>query len=122
MDKKLKDIFVILVHLSRKKRKNCTKFMERQKCLIWLFRKVAQLVEHQASTLRFIGSNLPPCRISFSYPLYNNPAHCVLSIQLQPISKPFSWRTDLLAHLTHCRLLFTLSIDHKIFHFYSILN
>ena len=51
MDKKLKDIFVILADLSRKKEKNCTKFMKRQKCFIWLIRKVAQLVEHQASSL-----------------------------------------------------------------------
>ena len=50
--------------------------MKRQRYLIWLIKKVAQLVELWASFLKVTSSNLTICNIFFSYPLHNNPAQC----------------------------------------------
>ena len=46
MDKKLKDIFVILAHLSRKKERKLFKVYEKAKCISSLFRKVAHFTVH----------------------------------------------------------------------------
>ena len=45
------------------------------------------MVALQALNLRFVSSNLINCTISFSYPLYNNPAHCVTSFLVIFFSK-----------------------------------